>query len=58
MADYSYKLTLGNKVTAPENTIDEITLDQSADTVFTKDSDEFDMRLHGFSIHKKRAFGS
>lgn len=53
MADYSYKLTLGNKVTAPENTIDEITLDQSADTVFTKDSDEFDMRLHGFSIHKK-----
>lgn len=53
MADYSYKLTLGNKVTAPEATIDEITLDQSADTVFTKDSDEFDMRLHGFSIHKK-----
>lgn len=53
MEDYSYKLTFGNKVTAPENTIDEITLDQSADTVFTKDSDEFDMRLHGFSIHKK-----
>lgn len=53
MADYSYKLTLGNKVTAPEATIDKITLDQSADTVFTKDSDEFDMRLHGFSIHKK-----
>lgn len=53
MADYSYKLTLGNKVTAPETPIDKITLDQSADAVFTKDSDEFDMRLHGFSIHKK-----
>lgn len=54
MADYSYKLTLGNKITAPEATIDKITLDQSGDTVFTSEKkDEFDMRLHGFSIHKK-----
>ena len=54
MADYSYKLTLGNKVTAPEATIDKITLDQSGDTVFTSEKkDKFDMRLHGFSIHKK-----
>ena len=51
MADYSYKLTLGNKITAPEATIDKITLDQSGDTVFTSEKkDEFDMRLHGFSI--------
>ena len=54
MADYSYKLTLGNKVTAPETPIDKITLDQSADAVFTSEKkDEFDMRLHGFSIDKK-----
>jgi hypothetical protein len=54
MADYSYKLTLGNKVTAPETTVTKITLDQNTDTVFTSaEKKTFNMRLHGFSIHKK-----